>query len=111
MGMEEDDGDDNGVLALALPFPLVVELGLGKGRALVGLTAANANADVVTWLILTVGVAFAGTVGRRWPRFVPVDPACDKENRLRCESKPIRILELHFWIQLAKTIINEKFGQ
>ena len=58
--MEEDDE----VLALTLPFPLVVRLGLGKGRELVGLTAANAKADVVTWLILTVGVVFAKIVGR-----------------------------------------------
>ena len=47
-----------------LPLPLDGELGLGKGRELVGLTAANANADVVTWLILTVGVAFAEIGGR-----------------------------------------------
>lgn len=58
--MEEDDE----VLALTLPFPLVVRLGLGKGRVLVGLTAANAKADVVTWLILTVGVVFAEILGR-----------------------------------------------
>lgn len=58
MGMEEEDE----VVVLALLFPLV-ELGLGNGRVLVGLTAANANADVVTWLILTVGVAFAEIVG------------------------------------------------
>lgn len=50
--MEEDDE----VLALTL--------GLGKGRVLVGLTAANAKADVVTWLILTVAVVFAEIVGR-----------------------------------------------
>ena len=58
--MEEDDE----VLTLTLPFPIVVRLGLGKGRVLVGLTAANAKADVVTWLMLTVGVVFAEIVGR-----------------------------------------------
>ena len=58
--MEEDEG----VLVLTLPYPLVVRLGLGKGRVLVGLTAANAKADVVTWLILTVGVVFEEIVGR-----------------------------------------------
>ena len=59
--MEENDE----VLALTLSFPLVVRLGLGKGRMLVGLTAANAKADVVTWLMLTVGVVFAEIVGSR----------------------------------------------
>lgn len=86
MGTEE-------VLVLTLPFPFV-ELGLGKGRAVVGLTAANANADVVTWLMLTVGVAFAEIVGKR-PRLVPLGSAWDNGNRFRCESNPIRIFELH----------------
>jgi hypothetical protein len=45
-------------------------LGLGRGRVIVGLTAANANADVVTWLILTVGVVFAEIVGSGCPRLV-----------------------------------------
>lgn len=59
--MEEDD--DSEIFALTLPFPLIVRMGLGNGRVLVGLTAANAKADVVTWLILTVGVVFAKIVG------------------------------------------------
>lgn len=91
--MEEDDD----VLALTLPFPIVVRLGLGKGRVLVGLTAANAKADVVTWLILTVGVVFAEIVGIGWLRLVLLDSAVtrDKGNRFKWESKPIRILELY----------------
>ena len=88
--MEEGDG----VLALDLPFALVVELGLGNGRVLVGLTAANAKADVVTGLILTVGVVFAEIVGSGCTRLVPF-AAWDKEIRFRWESKPIRIFELH----------------
>ena len=68
-------GEDDEALALTLPFPLVVRLGLGKGRVLVGLTAANAKADVVTWLILTVGVVFAAIVGRGRLRLVLFDSA------------------------------------
>jgi hypothetical protein len=63
---------------------------------LVGLTAANAKAGVVTWLILTVGVVFAEIDGRGWLCFLFESAVTwDKGNRFRWESKPIRILELH----------------
>lgn len=80
-------------------LPLVSELvGIGRGRALVDFTAANADTGSDLSLELDViVVAFVSTAEAGRPLAVELEILRCRGCRLRCDKRPIKILELGFF--------------
>lgn len=69
-------------------------VGIGRGRALVDFTAAKADAGSDLSLELDVVVAFVSTAETGRPLAADPDILRCRGCRLRCDKRPIKILEL-----------------